>query len=271
MLGAEGLQQADDLGVRLCGLFDYLKSHCTKQPYYDWGLRKLKAVTVKAGKEKRSSSFCTEREMITAAVQSLCSSSIAPIDESVFARGLIDHFGSDAFVPMPIPRDFWNAAATKMSRAISSRHGSLCLPVLESDETFVMAVLEEEAAKVGARVVCMPGRTAECSESGMIGGLVNGRWNDGVFTNALKDAVKGEKPGWLVVFCGREKFESGLWTQIHSLLDDNKVLRLENGESVHLRPEDRIIFAARDVDNASPALVSRLGIINVEAHHRNRL
>merc|ERR1719422_2597772 len=43
MLACEGLQQADDLSERLVGLFEYLRVNCTRQIYYDWGLRKLKA------------------------------------------------------------------------------------------------------------------------------------------------------------------------------------------------------------------------------------
>lgn len=106
----------------------------------------------------------------------------------------------------------------------------------------------------------------------MIGGLVDvdGR-KDGAFTKALRDAVSGEQPGWLIVFCGADKFEEEKWSKLHKLLDDNKCLTLETGEKIKLRPDDRIIFAAQSVEGASPATISRLGVINVEAHRRTRL
>merc|ERR1712232_426385 len=113
MLGSEGLQHADDLSKRLHELFDSLKIKCTKQPYYDWGLRKLKAVTREAGKVKRSVSCIDERQVVTKALQSTCAPCLSPTDEQVFLRSLIDYFGVDAFVPEHLPGDFWNATAAK--------------------------------------------------------------------------------------------------------------------------------------------------------------
>jgi dynein heavy chain len=271
MLATEGLQQADDLGNRLSGLFNYFKTNCTKQAYYDWGLRKMRSVVKEVGKTAQASDWMDERQIMTAAVQASIRPGMAPIDESTFLRGVLEHFGADAFVPMQIPSDFWNAAASKISSTLARRHGSLCLPVPESDEPFVMAVLQEEAAKLGADVSCMPGRVEDLSPLDMFGGFVDGVWRDGMFTAALRDVVCGERPGWLLVFCGSDNFEPEMWEKLNTLLDDNKCLRLENGETIKLRPADRIVFAAPGVGNASPATVSRLGIVNLDANRRNRL
>jgi len=263
-------QQADDLAERLCGAFDYFKASCTRQTYYDWGLRKLKTVCKAAGTAGIQRRFGDERQMLTAAVQSSCSSSMSPIDQKAFQQGLINHFGVDAFVPMPVPGDFWNGAATKISRTVACRHGSLCLPVMESDETFVLAVIEEEATKLGARACCMPGRLAEFSQLELLGHFVDGKWRDGTFTKALRDVVTQPQPGWLVVFCGQEQFEKNKWNSFNTLLDDNKYLLLETGEKIMLKPQDRIVFAAQHVEGALPATISRLGVVNMEAHHRHR-
>jgi len=271
MLASEGLYQADDLGNRLSGLFEYFKTNCTKQAYYDWGLRKMKCVAKEAGKTARTSALMDERQILSAAVQASCAQSMAPIDEPMFLRGIFEHFGADAFVPRQMPSDFWNAAATKISRTLASRHGSLCLPVVESDEPFVMAVLEEEAAKLGAGVSCMLGRVEGLTPLDMFGGFVDGAWRDGSFTAALRDAVCQERPSWLVVFCGSDNFKEEIWGKLHTLLDDNKCLCLDSGEIIKLRPADRIIFAAPGVGDATPALISRLGIANLDAHRRNRL
>lgn len=271
MLANEGLQEADDLGNRLSSLFKYFKTNCTKQAYYDWGLRKMKVVAKEAGETARASALVGEREILTAAVQASCAPSMSLIDEPVFLQGILEHLGADAFVPMQVPSDFWNATASKISSSIARRHGNMCLPVMESDEPFVMAVLEEEASKSGADIVCMPSRVADLSPSEMFGGFADdGVWRDGSFTIALRDIVSRERPGWLVVFCGSDKIEEQVWGSLHTLLDDNKCLHLESGETVKLRPADRIVFAAPGI-NASPATISRLGIINLESHRRNRL
>jgi len=215
--------------------------------------------------------FSDERQVLTAAVQGAVGLSMAPSDQPAFIRGILEHIGADAFVPMQIPSDFWNAAATKISSTVARRHASLCLPVVESEEPFVMAVLEEEAYKLGAGITYVPGRVADLSTLDMFGNFVNGEWRDGSFTKALRDVVSQERPGWLVAFCGSGKLEPEKWERLNSLMDDNKCLRLESGETIKLRPDDRIIFAAPGLETATPATISRLGIVNLDAHHRQRL
>merc|ERR1712117_341050 len=65
---------------------------------------------------------------------------MSPVDESAFLRGMVTHFGADAVVPMQVPSDFWNATAAKISKTLAVRHGGLCLPVIESEERFILAV-----------------------------------------------------------------------------------------------------------------------------------
>ncbi|GMM47750.1 hypothetical protein DAPK24_043480 [Pichia kluyveri] len=53
-----------------------------------------------------------------------------------------------------------------------------------------------------------------------------------------------------------------LWVEnLNSLLDDNKVLSLPNGETIHLPENVRIVFEVEDLDHATPATISRCGII----------
>lgn len=212
--------------------------------------------------------------MVTAALQTTMSSCMAPIDESHLLQGMIEHFGAEAVVPMHIPADFWNAAATKMTRSVSARHGNFCLTAGESDNAFVMAVAEEEAKKLGAKVACMPGRLADMSSNETFG-IFDGDdgWIDGQFTQALRALVNQDQPGWLLVFCGEDKVANEQWEVMNSLLDDNKKLCLASGEVIRLRPDDRIIFVAPSMvlDDASPATVSRLGIINLESARQSHL
>lgn len=51
---------------------------------------------------------------------------------------------------------------------------------------------------------------------------------------------------------------------MNSLLDDNKVLTLVDGNRINLSPMVSIIFEVSELNNASPATVSRCGIIYIE-------
>ena len=99
----------------------------------------------------------------------------------------------------------------------------------------------------------------------------DGQWHDGVFTKMLRHVGSQEHPGWMVVFCDNVKRASEQWENLHTLTDDNRCLRLESGEVINLRPQDRILFAVPNMDGASSATISRLGVINMEASRCHRL
>ena len=53
-----------------------------------------------------------------------------------------------------------------------------------------------------------------------------------------------------------------LWIEsMNSLLDDSKLLTLNNGERMPLSSNVKLVFEVNDLDQASPATVSRVGIV----------
>ncbi|XP_065319190.1 dynein heavy chain, cytoplasmic-like isoform X2 [Gordionus sp. m RMFG-2023] len=88
-------------------------------------------------------------------------------------------------------------------------------------------------------------------------------WTDGLFTGILRkiiDNVRGEinKRQW-IVFDGDVDPE---WVEnLNSVLDDNKLLTLPNGERLNIPPNVRIIFEVQDLKYATMATVSRCGMI----------
>uniref|UniRef100_A0A0L8I729 Dynein heavy chain, cytosolic n=1 Tax=Octopus bimaculoides TaxID=37653 RepID=A0A0L8I729_OCTBM len=88
-------------------------------------------------------------------------------------------------------------------------------------------------------------------------------WTDGLFTHILRkiiDNVRGEmmKRQW-IVFDGDVDPE---WVEnLNSVLDENKLLTLPNGERLSIPPNVRIMFEVQDLKYATLATVSRCGMV----------
>lgn len=58
-----------------------------------------------------------------------------------------------------------------------------------------------------------------------------------------------------------------LWIEsMNTVLDDNKTLCLSNGERIKLLPNIQLVFEVLDTSSASPATISRLGVVFFDAH-----
>jgi dynein heavy chain len=89
---------------------------------------------------------------------------------------------------------------------------------------------------------------------------ISQEWHDGLASKLMRAAAleQGEDKAW-IVFDGPV---DALWIEnMNTVLDDNMTLCLANGQRIKLRSQMRILFEVQDLAVASPATVSRCGMV----------
>lgn len=89
---------------------------------------------------------------------------------------------------------------------------------------------------------------------------VSQEWFDGLASKEMRKAAQetGEERTW-IVFDGPV---DALWIEnMNTVLDDNMTLCLANGQRIKLRSQMRMLFEVQDLAVASPATVSRCGMV----------
>jgi dynein heavy chain len=88
-------------------------------------------------------------------------------------------------------------------------------------------------------------------------------WTPGVFSSLWErynDKRKAQKNWWLLC----DGPVDTLWIEsLNTVLDDNKILTLASGDRLPMAEHVKLVFEVENLNNASPATVSRCGIVFV--------
>ena len=87
-------------------------------------------------------------------------------------------------------------------------------------------------------------------------------WKDGLFSNIMRDMsnLPGEGPKWIIL----DGDIDPMWIEsLNTVMDDNKILTLASNERIALTPSMKLLFEISNLRTATPATVSRAGILYV--------
>lgn len=293
MLYSQGFSQAKDLSKQVVPFFDSCTSSLSKQAHYDFGLRALKSVLVSSGGLKRARIAVVDTKEADEAimepqiiVQSL-RETIAPklIRSDVDIMRSIEEvaFPGVQYIPAPLDKlseairkeaaksklvvnEAWMTKILQLYQIQNLHHGVMMVGSSGSGKSAAWRTLLSAMQTVeGVEGVCHVIDPKVMSKEQLYGTLdsTTREWTDGLFTGILRkivDNLRGEdsKRHW-IVFDGDVDPE---WVEnLNSVLDDNKLLTLPNGERLNLPSNVRIMFEVETLKYATLATVSRCGMV----------
>eukprot|EP00762_Andalucia_godoyi_P000034 ANDGO_02412.mRNA.1 Dynein-1-alpha heavy chain len=284
MLFSEGFTFARVLARKMTVLYKLAREQLSKQHHYDWGLRALKAVLVMAGALKRGSPELGEDVVLMRALRDSNSPKFVFDDVPLF-RGLIN----DLFPNLKVDRVRYPSLNSAVEKALQergyqllpeqvdkviqlyetmlTRHTSMIVGPTGGGKTVVLQALAraQTALDVPTKLFVINPKAIKISE--LYGVLDPGsrEWTDGLLSSIFREMNKpsDKNDRKYLVFDGDV---DAVWVEnMNSVMDDNKLLTLPNGERIRLRyPHACMLFEVGDLQYASPATVSRCGMVYVD-------
>jgi dynein heavy chain 1 len=176
-----------------------------------------------------------------------------------------------------VTSDLWMTKILQLYQIQSIHHGVMMVGSSGSGKSTAWRVLLEALGKLdgveGVSYVIDPKVMSKDALYGTLDSTTR-EWTDGLFTQVLRKIIdnvrgEGEKRHW-IIFDGDvdpiwvENLNRWLFHCIYadsSVLDDNKMLTLPNGERLNLPSTVRIMFEVESLKYATPATVSRCGMV----------
>ncbi|KAI8801429.1 dynein heavy chain and region D6 of dynein motor-domain-containing protein [Cladochytrium replicatum] len=290
ILFSEGFEQAKSLSGKVVNLYKLCVEQLSQQDHYDFGMRAVKSVLIMAGALKRSAPELTEEVVL---IRSLRDSNLPKFiaeDIGLF-KGILD----DLFPSIVVTEKDYGLLVSTMKERIQERH----LDIIDTFVTRICQLYETMKIRHGVMLVGPTGggktscyeilqesmnRLAEkhpssdhqkvktwvlnpkCVSMTELYGefnLATMEWKDGligyIFRQQVAENSLDEK--WTVC----DGPVDALWIEnMNTVLDDNKLLTLINGERIKMNNTMHMLFEVADLAVASPATVSRCGMVYMD-------
>lgn len=291
LLYSEGFFNAKDLAVKMTKLYKLASEQLSQQRHYDFGMRAVKSILTMAGTLKRQSPDEDEDLLLIEAMKDTNIPKFLEVDIKLFEAIVQDlfpgkvhdkrpdemfmeelNFSIKQFKLEPLPS--FIEKCCQYDAIMKIRFGNMLIGPPMCGKSSVLQCLRLTYQRLSERVQSEDYLPVDCMilnpksiTMGELYGEIDPKTGD--FSNGLASKIFAD-------FASREKKErkwivfdgpvDSLWIEnLNSVLDDSMTLCLANAKRIKLKFDMRVLFEAQDLAEASPATVSRIGIVYMGA------
>lgn len=281
MLMSEGFTEAKILAKKFTTLYFLCRDLLSQPGHYDWGLRAIKSVLVVAGAFKRAEPDQLELAILLRALRDFNTPKIIAEDWDIFFGLLGDLFPGIEVARKIDPR--FEAVITKvvedkklypepdfiqkvveLGELLVIRHCVFTMGPPGAGKSSTWKILRDSFTADGNKCTTVELNPKVVSTNELYGVCdpKTRDWKDGLMSNKMR--MLSEEPDtnkkWIIL---DGDLDANWIESMNSVMDDNRILTLASNERIVLKPHMRLIFEIRNLKFATPATVSRAGILYI--------